>query len=417
MSNEAVATVCAEVRPIDRTASVWTLLVATSITEAMLLILPSFVGALTDDLQLSAERTGLLASADLIGIALSTATGPFWLRRVSWRATGLGALLAFLVANAACFGVTSFTPLLLLRLLAGVTAGVGYTVGLAGVMDTKNAERNAGLLLVVEVLFSAFGLYALDAVPVAWRLNAVYAFILVWLVPCLAFAWRHFPEDPGDRVQTAALDLRNIALRGSAVVAGAGIYFLMIGGVWGYLEGIARQAGLTLAQTGQALSMGLVISLLGAGAATVVGLRLGRVFPLILSAVVQVTALYLLTRLDHFSNAVWAFYVINAVFQIMWSYIIPYFIIMFNEVEPTGRFVALYGMVTHLTLAAGPYVGVFFIVNGHYNPLLWLGIALIVLCYAAFLLAVWFGRMEVVGSKSTRPSDTDIQQQGLHRHG
>lgn len=392
MSNHAVAALIPEGRPIDQTSSVWTLLVATSVTEAMLLILPSFVGALGDDLRLSAERIGLLASADLVGIALSTATGPLWLRRVSWRATGLAALIAFLFANAACFGVTSFAPLLSLRLLAGVTAGVGYTIGLAGVMDTKHAERNAGLLLVVQVLFSAVGLYTLDAVPVAWRLNAVYAFILVWLVPCLALAWRYLPEDPGDRMQNPTPELRKIALRGSAVIAGAGIYFLMIGAVWGYLEGIARQAGLTLAQTGQALSLGLVISLLGAGAATIIGLRLGRAVPLILSAIVQVTALYLLTRLHDFSNAVWAFYVINAVFQIMWSYIIPYFIIMFNEVEPTGRFVALYGMVTHLTLAAGPYVGVFFIVNGHYNPLLWLGITLILLCYSAFLLAAWIGR-------------------------
>ena len=390
----------AETRPIDRAGSLWTLLIATSINEAMLLILPSFVGALSDDLKLSADRIGLLASADLIGIAVSTATGPLWLRRLSWRRIGIGALIAYFLLNAACLGQKDYSLLMTLRFLAGLVAGVGYTVGLAGVMDTKRPDRSAGLLLVVEVIFSAMGLYVIDVVPVPWRLDAVYLFILAWLVPCIVIAWRHYPDDPGGRVQATALRWRSIALRGSAVVAGAGIYFLMIGGVWGYLEGIAREAGLTLAQTGQALSLGLLISLAGAGAAAFLGLRLGRAVPLIVSAVVQVISLYLLTQLSHFSNAIVAFYVINAVFQIMWSYIIPYFMIMFDEVEPTGRFVSMYGMVTHLTLAIGPYMGAFFIVNGHHGALLWLGIPLVVLCYAAFLLAVWLGRRAGIGQAS-----------------
>lgn len=382
-------------RAIDRPLSIWTLLIATSVNEAMLLILPSFVGALSDDLGLSTTRLGLLGSADLIGIALSTATGPLWLRRVSWRRVGLSGLAAFLVVNAVCFNVRSFAILVSLRIAAGLIAGIGYTVGLAGVMDTSRPDRNAGLLLVVQVIFSALGLFALDAVPVAWRLDAVYVYMIAWTVPCIVIAWSHYPENPRSRTVSAEIDWRRLALRGSAVIAGAGIYFLMIGGVWGYLEGIAREAGLSLAQTGSALSLGLVVSLLGAGAATYIGLRAGRAIPLLVSGAVQIGALYLLTRLDQFGDAVLAFYVINAVFQIMWSYIIPYFMVMFDEVDPTGRFVSMYGMVTHLTLAVGPYAGAFFIVDGRYTRLLWVGIVLTGMCYVAFLMAVWLGRSAI----------------------
>jgi predicted MFS family arabinose efflux permease len=380
------------IRPIDRPLSLWTLLIATSINEAMLLILPSFVGALGDDLPLSPNQLGLLGSVDLIGIALSTATGPWWLRRVRWSRIGPWALVAFFVSNAACFGVTGFAGLMTLRFASGLIAGIGYTVGLAGILDTRHADRNAGLLLVVQVVFSAMGLYVIDAVPVKSRLDSVYLFILAWTLPCMVLAWGHYPDDPGERSQAAPIDWPRVAGRGGAVIFGAGIYFLMIGGVWGYLEGIAREAGLTLIQTGQALSLGLVISLAGAAAAAFLGLRLGRAFPLILSALVQATALYLLTRLRTFDNVVLAFYVINAVFQVMWSYIIPYFMVMFTEVEPSGRFVSLYGTVTHLTLAVGPYAGVFFITHGHHEALLWVGMVLVILCYAAFLLAAWSGR-------------------------
>src|ERR1700682_5615093 len=92
-------------RAIDRPAALGALLLVATLTEAMFLLLPSFVGALGDDLHLSTTRTGVLASADLTGIALVTATAPWWLRRVSWRRTVLASLTAFLLTNLVCVGV------------------------------------------------------------------------------------------------------------------------------------------------------------------------------------------------------------------------------------------------------------------------------------------------------------------------
>lgn len=385
-------------RTIDGTAALCALLVVTTVNEAMLLILPSFVGAIGDDLSLTSQRTGILASADLIGIALSTATAPWWLRRVSWRKWALWSLAGFVALNAACIGLHTYTALVAARVVVGALAGIGYAIGLAGIVDTKRADRNLGLLLVVQVLFSAAGLYVVDVVPVPWRLDSVYVFILVWAVPCLGLAWRHFPDNPCDRPTDNPMQWRRAAARGLAVTAGAGSYFLMIGGVWGYLEGVAREAGLTLAQTGQALSLGLLVSLLGAGAATVLGLRAGRSLPLVVSAVVQAFSLFLLIHLRDFANPIVAFVVINAVFQIIWSFIIPYFMIMFGEVDETGRFVPMYGMITHLTLAIGPYAGALLVSEGNYDHLLWAGIILIAVCYACFLGAAWIGHRTTQGS-------------------
>src|ERR1700675_2708165 len=89
-------------RPIDRPGALVALLIVATVTEAMFMLLPSFVGALGDVLHLSANRTGLLGSADLAGIAIATATAPWWLRRVPWRAAVLASLTAFLLVNLAC---------------------------------------------------------------------------------------------------------------------------------------------------------------------------------------------------------------------------------------------------------------------------------------------------------------------------
>jgi predicted MFS family arabinose efflux permease len=380
-------------RAIDRPAALAALLLVATVTEAMFMLLPSFVGALGDVLNLPASRIGLLGSADLAGIALATATAPWWLRRVPWRGTVLASLTAFLSVNLSCFGVGSFWPLLCLRLLAGLSAGVAYPIALAGILDTTRGDRNTGLMVSLQVVFGAAGVYAIDAVRLNWRLDAFYIFLSVWLLIALLISARWYPNNPGDRPPVSPIAWRTLASRGILVTVGTGLYFLMIGAVWGYLEGIAREAGLSLEQTGTALSTGLVVSLLGSGIATWLGLRFGRARPLIVSAVVQVTALALLTRLGHYADPVMAFFVINAVFQIVWSYVIAYFIIIFNDVDASGRFVAVYGTASHMALAGGPYVGALLIVNRHYTPLLWFGVIAVSACYGCFLTAVWRGRV------------------------
>ena len=398
MSRAAVVTA----RAIDRPAALLSLLLVGSVTEAIFLILPSFVGAIGDLLHLSPVRTGLLGSADLAGIALSTATGAWWLRRVAWRRTVGWALTLFFVLNALCFFANGFYSLALLRLAAGVTAGVAYALALAGIVDTRRADRNAGLLLCMQVVFSAIGLYVADVVPPQWRLDIVYAYILAWLAPTLALSWRSFPENPGERPRSDTVPWRRLAAPGAAALAGAGLYFLMIGAVWGYLEGVARGAGLTLAETGSALSAGLVLSLAGSAAAALIGARFGRVLPLIVTALFQIGALLLLTRLAHYGRPALAFFWINTVFQIFWSYVIAYFIVIFNDVDASGRFVAFYGTASHLMLAVGPYVGALLIEAGGYTLLLWFGVVAATLCYASFIGAARLSRpKQPVEARST----------------
>ena len=379
-------------RPIDRPGALAALLIVATVTEAMFMLLPSFVGALGDVLHLSANRTGLLGSADLAGIAIATATAPWWLRRVPWRATVLASLAAFLLENLACIAVGTFWPLLCLRIVAGLSAGVAYPIALAGILDTARGARNTGLMVSSQVIFGAVGVYAIDAVRVEWRLDAFYVYLSVWLLAALVLSLRWYPDNPADRPAHGPIAWRLLAGPGVLVAAGTGLYFLMIGAVWGYLEGIAREAGLSLEQTGTALSTGLVVSLLGSGAATWLGLRFGRAGPLMVSAAAQVASLALLTRLTHYSDPVAAFFVVNFAFQIVWSYVIAYFIIIFNDVDASGRFVAVYGTASHFALAIGPYVGALLIVNGHFTALLWFGMVSVSACYACFLAAVWLGR-------------------------
>jgi predicted MFS family arabinose efflux permease len=389
MTSNGGSSATANGRNIDQPSAVLSLLLVASITEAMFLLLPSFVGALMDVLHFSPGRTGLLGSADLAGIAVATATGPWWLRRVPWRSTVLCALGAFVITNSLCFGISEFWTLVWLRVIAGLAAGTAYVVALAGVVDTRQVARNTGLLVCMQVVFAAVGVYVLDAVRIAWRLDAVFVYIQAWTIPALVLCWKCFPDNPGDRVQASGLHWHRIAAPGAAALAGTALYFLMIGGVWGYLEGIAREAGLTLSQIGTTLSLSLVISVIGPVVAAWLGLRIGRAIPLIATAVTQIVSLYLLINMTSVRNVVVAFFVISTVFNTVWNFVIAYFITIFDEIDASGRFVALYGMASHFTLAVGPYVGAFLIRDGHHAALLWFGIVAVTVCFALFLVAVW----------------------------
>lgn len=372
----------------------WTLLCGATIAEIMLLVLPSFIGALTDELRLSSIHVGLLGSADMLGTAVVGASGAFWVRRISWKRGVCGALLLLMLCNVVCFWVRDFGALLVLRSIAGVAAGVVYTISLTGIMGGPDPASNGGMLLFSEVVISALGIYVIDQVHPGARLNAVYAYALLLIVPFIPWAWRHLPDDPGGPVQRVPFPWAAVGRRGALLLLGVSSYFLMIGGVWGYLEGIAKAAHLTLAQAGPAISGGLLVSLLGAGAAAGLGLRFGRAPPLLVSAIIQMCALYLLMRLQRFTAPLLAFYAINAAFQIAWSYVVPYFMVLFKEVEPSGRFVPMYSMAMHLMLAVGPYAGALIIHDEHYEGLLTAGVALATLCYASLLAALWLNRHE-----------------------
>lgn len=76
-----------------------------------------------------------------------------------------------LVINGLCFGGVSFSILFGLRIIAGVAAAFVYVVALAGIVDTRAAVRNTALLIVMQVVFAACSIYALDAVKAASGLD------------------------------------------------------------------------------------------------------------------------------------------------------------------------------------------------------------------------------------------------------
>ena len=378
-------------QPIDRTSRLAALLIVATVAEAMLLLLPVYVGALVDGLSLSDNQLGILASADLAGISLATFSAFFWIHRVDWRKACSIFFVLLLLANIGSLFTTEFFLLTSLRTAAGLAGGAAYALALAGICRTVREDRNAALMVCGQVIFGSVGAFLLPVVSSEWQLNAVYLYMVVWVACALLLVLFYFPENPGV-APSAADNVRPSAANNTQklfAIAGTGFYFLTVGAVWAFLERIARDAGLDSEQVSWSLGMGYLISLLGSGAAAWLGMRLGTAKPMLVSGVVQITMLFLFTRLDQYQSAYSAFFAINAVFQFFWSYIIAYQIVVFSRIDRTGQFVAFYGTSMHLALAIGPFIGAMLVKGGNYSSVLSFGMVTLAFCYTCYLLTIY----------------------------
>jgi MFS family permease len=377
---------------IDRPMAVAAVVGALVVPDAMYVLLPAFVSALDNVRSLDEVRIGLLASADLAGIAVSTATGMWWVRRFSWPRVIHFSLAVFLLANALCVGTAAFWPLLTLRFVAGLSGGAAYTTALAAVSDTKNASRNAAFMVCAQIVFGAAGIYGLAYAPAMSQLNALYGYIIACLLPLMVLCWKCFPDDPGIRAAAALDDKRIGVLKGSVVVAATAAFALTVGAVWGYLERVAVDTGLEARQASTAVSIGFLLSLIGSALAAWQGIRLGRAAPMLISGLFQCAALVTIAQLSSVSQPAVVFFIASAVFQIAWCYVVSYQIVVFNDVDPTGRFLPFYGTTYHGAMAVGPYIGALVAMGGRYTPLLKCGALTLAMSYALFLLSIFLNR-------------------------
>lgn len=380
-------------RAIDRPMAILAMILVGTVTEAMLLLLPLFIGAIADLLALNARQIGILGSADLAGLAIGASSAVWWLRKVPWRAVVLASLALFGLSNLASLEIVDFTILAVLRLVAGLAAGCGYAVALAGLCDTRNEARNTALMICGQVVFGAIGFYLLPMLPEPMRLSGIFYFINGWILISFVLAWFCFPANVHRAESHAApLPWGRFGLGGLSAFLGTGLYFLAIGAVWGYLERIAMETGLALEEVGASLSLGYVISLLGSVAAAWLGVRFGRAVPMLVTGGVQIAMLFVFTRMFGVSDPGMVFFLANAVFQFFWSYIVSYQMVIFAEADRDRRFMPLYGTAVHVALAIGPFAGAFLIDEGSYRPVLWFGIAVLAACYASFLASIHLTR-------------------------
>jgi len=391
---------------VNRAPTIWAISLLAAVTPVAAVLSPLLVGAYVTRLGFSAQEAGYLIAAELIGAALSTFSTLFIVGRVNWHRILYVSISVIVLAYLISAGIGSFELLLPTRFISGLALGTVMTMTIVVTGMTRNHERTFGFWSLGQIVVAVIGFAALPhALPIVGLKGFFLAMALAMTL--LLYPVRFMPVSGSAKHK---LGWKSISLRAKRLaplgLISLLLFFTAIGGVWAYVERIAAAAEFNAELIGYVLSAASVVGVLGAGAATWLGVRMGRLLPALLGYSLIAVGIMLLTSLD---NTV--FYTVSSqIFKFAWWFTLPYLLANMTLLDPSGRIAILTNFVIACGMGLGPAVAATILdisqsVSGEldYNA---------VLVFGLVCLAVSFPLLyPVIKANSATPDDEAVPYQ------
>ena len=248
---------------------------------------PVLLGALFTEGRLDLDQLALLATAEIIAIAIGSAGMAMLLsaRQLRLKSAILLALLA--VLNYATAIAEGPDTLLVVRILAGLAEGGMVAVATELVARSRRAERIGGMFVTLQTMAQCFVALALAlwVVPSAGSKGGFFALSVISLaslvvVTSVPSRYEELPKS----VESLDGVLRLRSLSALAVIF---FFFVFIGAIWAFLEPLGTQYGIDSQAIGVLVSASLAMQVLGAAMATWLEARLDYRVALWASALLQ----------------------------------------------------------------------------------------------------------------------------------
>ena len=303
--------------PFDRRGPFLLSLLMTLVGYSVLVALPAINGAWVDQLGFSEVEVNRVASADLLGLFLGAVMTSILIRRVNRQLLiYLGIFLAVL-ANALCTRYVDYDTTLLLRLLAGLGAGI-YTAVAVACLGAHSKPREAFNWMLLAFAISQF--IELQLIPLL-SMNGIYVFFIATYVVTLPFI--HIIPKESRAAEAPLIDAaetKRPSVRAWIGIAAIVIAYINIGAYWSNIELAAESAGLDGDWSAQVIAWSVLMSFLGCFGAMVVLKKFDYDRPLLITLAIMVFAVGLLA-ID-FTAALFVFSV--ATFNFLWIFIDVY---------------------------------------------------------------------------------------------
>jgi DHA1 family inner membrane transport protein len=343
------------------------------------LVMPVYVGALSDDYGFSNAQIANLISIELGGAALASLTALFWMRQVNWRIVLTAFLVMLVTANALSIIVEgAYDKLILIRAVAGFSAGAMMAISIAALGDTEQQDRNFAFGVVGQLGVSGCLLMVLPHFIGSWGAASVFTvFLIAGAIVAPLINWLPATgKAPGaTRITTSRSLLPLWGLAGSAAV------FVGQAAVWAFIERMGTEAGLSPETIGAALGSSVLAGIAGALAASWLANRKGRRLPMLLAVIGEVICLLFL--LGGYTTAIYFAVVIG--YSVCWNFWLPYQMSVIADTDISGKFVALITFSQAVGIAVGPALVGPLISEGNFDPVIWAGIGFAILAMLMFL--------------------------------
>lgn len=322
---------------------------------AVFLLMPVYVGALQASMALSESNLGLLASADLIGIAVASFLAPLWINRVPWRLISLLCFVGLLGCNLLSMFIADFGPLFAVRLLAGLFYGCVAAVIAAIFSHSRSPDRVVAIAVVMQVSYQALAFLILPGIIEDQGLNGfLLSVVAVQMVAMASIVW--FPARPifaPEQSTAEGVATQKSHWPATLILMAMAAFFVGQSSLWAFIELIGNDFGLDDVAVGYALAVSTFIGLAGPIFGAIAGDRYGRLRPVLIAGVTQIVVLFFMDA----ATSVWLYAAMLSVFQIFWNLGIGYQFGALVQADHTNRFVVIVSAAQCAGIAAGPILG------------------------------------------------------------
>jgi len=364
---------------VNATKSIVAVIVLAVIGPCMFILQPAYVQGLVEYMSYSEEQAGLIASAEMFGLAAMAVFLNFILGRFNWRLMTVIFLLVSAVGNFLSVGVADANSLMAVRFFTGLGSGglIAMTFIMMGL--TERAERNMGYIVTAVLTYGALGLLVMPSAFHWAGLEGVQIFFGVFSAIGLLFVV-HLPvshqhdESTKDTSSEYPKSTKFVALSG--VLA----YNLAIGLVWVYIFLVGIEAGISEQSVANALTVSQFLGIAGAITAVIFEVRFGRILPMMLGIFGGAAGIAFIlgtpTLLLYTAGV--------CLFNFLWNLTMPYLMATLAGYDSKGKVVAMGVALQMLGYALGPAVAASLLGAGGYDLINSIAIGLFV--FSAVLL-------------------------------
>jgi predicted MFS family arabinose efflux permease len=312
---------------------------------------PLMISGLMAGLSLSERDAGLVTSVELLALAATAIAIVPIMQRVTFRRICLIAVALAVIAQCASIFSTSLAEVTVMRALAGVGTGALYAVSLSVVAARSvNPDKVYSYFQFVWALGSV-ALFAIGGqLTAAFAQRGIFA-LMVGLTLALAPMLMLIPNAQAKTAAAAAAPANRASpALGIMTLVAIGLCLVSSGAIYAFVGPLGARAGLDTNAVGYVLTIATLCGLAGAGAATALNLKWGRMIPI---SVVFLGYTLVVTVLCLSHNAI-AYVATVIVFLAIYYFSMPYLFGLAAALDRTGRWAAAAGSAFLLGCAAGP---------------------------------------------------------------
>jgi len=343
-------------------------------------ILPLITAGAVDKLGFSAGQAGAMSSVLTFASGVSAVMAGAWVRSLSWRlgaAIALGGMCLMCVAAMLTHG---YGAVVVWLGLAAFLASAAFSLGMTVLSDGRESARGFGVAIAIQ---SAYQIAALWAGPSLLELSGLVGVLALLAIPSgLGVALAPLLPAAGRAVQARGAAKGLVRPATLAAFIGFTAFFIGAGAYWTYLELMGQAQGITPQQVGNWSAVAVAAGIPGGALAWLQGDRFGNFRPLILACVLILTAAALLTGL----HGAAAFGAAGAIYYFAWCYGVAYQYALVNDVDPTGRAIAITGGCAFFGSAGGAALAALFVTPPDYSAVV--RIVAVTICVSTAMFAI-----------------------------